>query len=49
MMEKKPFNAFEMAQQQFDGVAEKLGLDQAARDLLRNPLREYHLDRKSVV
>lgn len=41
-MASKPFNAFEMAQQQFDGVAEKLGLDQATRDLLRNPLREYH-------
>ena len=41
-MEKKPFNAFEMAQQQFDAVAEKLGLNPAARDLLRNPLREYH-------
>jgi len=38
----KPFNAFEMAQQQFDAAAEKLGLDQATRDLLRNPLREYH-------
>jgi glutamate dehydrogenase (NAD(P)+) len=31
-----------MAQQQFDGVAEKLGLDEATRELLRNPLREYH-------
>jgi glutamate dehydrogenase (NAD(P)+) len=41
-MEKKPFNAFEMAQQQFDAAAEKLGLDQATRDLLRSPLREYH-------
>jgi glutamate dehydrogenase len=41
-MEKKPFNAFEMAQQQFDGVAEKLGLNHATRELLRNPLREYH-------
>ncbi len=40
-MEKKPFNAFEMAQQQFDAVAEKLGLSPATRDLLRNPLREY--------
>ena len=39
---EKPFNAFEMAQQQFDAAAEKLGLDQATRDLLRNPLREYH-------
>ncbi|MBE3088551.1 MAG: Glu/Leu/Phe/Val dehydrogenase, partial [Chloroflexi bacterium] len=41
-MADKSFNAFKMAQQQFDGVAEKLGLDQATRDLLRNPLREYH-------
>jgi len=41
-VEKKPFNAFEMAQQQFDGVAEKLGLDPAVRDLLRHPLREFH-------
>ncbi|MEW6367969.1 MAG: Glu/Leu/Phe/Val dehydrogenase [Acidobacteriota bacterium] len=41
-MEKKPFNAFEMAQQQFDAVAEKLGLDAPTKDLLRNPLREYH-------
>ncbi len=41
-MEKKPFNAFEMAQQQFDAAAEKLGLDQATRDLLRSSLREYH-------
>ncbi len=41
-MEKKPFNAFEMAQQQFDAAAEKLGLDQGTRELLRNPLREYH-------
>ena len=43
-MEKKPFNPFEMAQQQFDAVAEKLGLDQASRDLLRNPMREYHFN-----
>ena len=41
-MADKKFNAFKMAQQQFDTIAEKLGLDQATRDLLRNPLREYH-------
>jgi len=41
-VDTKPFNAFEMAQKQFDGVAEKLGLDTATRELLRNPLREYH-------
>jgi glutamate dehydrogenase (NAD(P)+) len=36
-----PFNPFVMAQQQFDRVADLLGLDAAARDLLRWPLREY--------
>jgi glutamate dehydrogenase len=41
-MADKSFNAFKMAQQQFDSVADKLDLDQATRDLLRNPLREYH-------
>jgi len=41
-VDTKPFNAFEMAQKQFDGVAETLGLDTATRELLRNPLREYH-------
>ncbi|MGA9750527.1 MAG: Glu/Leu/Phe/Val dehydrogenase [Acidobacteriota bacterium] len=43
-MTTKPFNPFEMAQQQFDAVAERLGLDQATRDLLRTPLREYHFN-----
>jgi len=38
---KKPFNSFEMAQEQFDSVADILGLDQPARDLLRYPMREY--------
>jgi glutamate dehydrogenase (NAD(P)+) len=37
----KPFNSFEMAQAQFDAVADVLNLDQAARDLLRYPMREY--------
>jgi glutamate dehydrogenase (NAD(P)+) len=37
----KPFNAFEMAQRQFDRVASLLGLDQATRDLLRVPVREF--------
>ncbi len=41
-MADKSFNPFKMAQQQFDGVADLLNLDQATRDLLRNPLREYH-------
>ncbi len=38
----KEFNAFAMAQKQFDDVAEILNLDEATKDLLRNPLREYH-------
>lgn len=42
MAQDKSFNAFEMAQTQFDKVADMLNLDQGARDLLRNPIREYH-------
>jgi glutamate dehydrogenase (NAD(P)+) len=38
------FNAFKMAQQQFDRVAEMLGLEQGMRDLLRNPDREFHFN-----
>ncbi|MBN2426589.1 MAG: Glu/Leu/Phe/Val dehydrogenase [Calditrichaceae bacterium] len=41
-MADKPFNAFQMAQSQFDKVADMIDLDQATRDLLRNPLREFH-------
>jgi len=41
-MADKAFNPFELAQQQFDAIAEKLGLDKATRDLLREPMREYH-------
>ncbi len=41
-MATKGFNAFEMAQAQFDKVADLLSLDPATRDLLRYPLREYH-------
>lgn len=40
-MTYKPFNSFEMAQSQFDSVAEVLALDSGTRELLRNPLREY--------
>lgn len=38
------FNPFKMAQQQFDAVAEKLGLDEATRELLRNTDKEYHFN-----
>ena len=41
-MRNRAYNSFEMAQRQFDSVADLLGLDPATRDLLRNPLREYH-------
>jgi len=41
---KKSFNAFKMAQAQFDATADKLNLNKAARDLLRNPMREYHFN-----
>ena len=37
----KVFNSFQIAQAQFDKVAEYLGLDQPTRELLRYPLREY--------
>lgn len=35
-------NAFEMAQAQFDKVADQLELDQSVRDFLRWPMREFH-------
>ncbi len=38
----KSYNPFLVAQEQFDRIADMLDLDQATRDLLRNPLREYH-------
>lgn len=41
-MAEKAFNPFEMAQRQFDNVADRLGLDAGTRDFLRNPMREYH-------
>jgi glutamate dehydrogenase len=40
-MSSGDFNAFEMAQAQFDKVAEILNLDNGTREILRNPLREY--------
>lgn len=37
----KPFSSFEMAQAQFDHVADTLDLEEGVRDLLRSPLREF--------
>lgn len=41
-MSTTSYNPYEIAQQQFDTVAEKIGLDSSTRELLRQPLREYH-------
>ena len=41
-MSDKNFNAFQMAQSQFDKAADILSLDESARQLLREPLREFH-------
>ena len=38
----KSYNPFENAQSQFDKVADILGLEQGVRDLLRQPMREFH-------
>jgi glutamate dehydrogenase len=38
---KKAFSSFEMAQEQFDAIADLLRIDTATRELLRWPLREY--------
>jgi len=37
----QPINAFELAQKQFDGVAQKMGLDPQIASILRWPLREF--------
>lgn len=41
-MAQESYNAYQSAQIQFDKVADQIGLDQATRDLLRQPSREYH-------
>jgi glutamate dehydrogenase len=40
-MARRPYNSFEAAQAQFDQAAQVLGLNDAMRNLLRWPLREY--------
>ena len=53
-MKGDSFNPFEMAQAQFDKVAEMINLDPGVRKLLRNPMREFqfqipvHMDDGSV-
>lgn len=41
MGDSRPYNIFEMAQQQFDRSADMLGLDAPTREFLRIPMREY--------
>jgi glutamate dehydrogenase len=54
MTKKRAYNSFEMAQSQFDRIADMLDMDRGARELLREPLREYsfavpvHMDDGSV-
>jgi glutamate dehydrogenase len=42
-MGKESYNPFLMAQAQFDKVAETLSLEEPVRELLRFPMREYHV------
>lgn len=41
-MESASYNPFQVAQAQFDSVAELLDLDAGVREFLRQPMREYH-------
>ena len=43
-MNASSYNPFEVAQSQFDQAADVLGLDQATRDFLRLPAREFHFN-----
>lgn len=43
-MAEEDFNAYEMAQKQFDRVADKLDLCEGTRKVLRAPIREYHFN-----
>ncbi|MDD4190421.1 MAG: Glu/Leu/Phe/Val dehydrogenase [Mangrovibacterium sp.] len=43
-MNDKNYNPFETAQKQFDHAADLLDLNQATRDILRTPMREYHFN-----
>ncbi len=41
-MELGSYNPYKTAQTQFDNVADHINLDQATRELLRQPIREFH-------
>ncbi|BCR35891.1 Glu/Leu/Phe/Val family dehydrogenase [Mariniplasma anaerobium] len=42
-MKEQNYNAYLIAQKQFDNVAENINLEQAAKDILRQPKREIHI------
>lgn len=42
-MKEQNYNAYLIAQKQFDNVAKNIELEQAARDILRQPKREIHI------
>lgn len=42
-MAEKIYNPYENAQAQFDKVADMIGLDSGARELLRQPMKEFHV------
>ncbi|HAA25173.1 MAG TPA: glutamate dehydrogenase [Ruminiclostridium sp.] len=41
-MSSTSYNPYKIAQEQFDSVAEKIGLDSSTCEFLRQPMREYH-------
>ncbi len=41
-MDNTSYNAFDVAQKQFDRAAEMLDLDKATKELLRTPMHEHH-------
>ncbi|MBW2700902.1 MAG: Glu/Leu/Phe/Val dehydrogenase [Deltaproteobacteria bacterium] len=41
-MSDSAFNPYEMAREQFDKIADLIGLDAGTREFLRSPMREYH-------
>ncbi len=43
-MSDKQYNAFETAQKQFEGVADRLNLETSTRELLREPMKEFHFN-----
>jgi len=43
-MKNRSYNPFITAQEQFDHAADLLELDTGTRELLRNPMREYHFN-----